>query len=260
VAQLLVEAGALVGDPQAGTHLAKVAWEAGRSDVVSACRGHGADGVGVLLWAATRVCPGRLGTIVRHVDVNATDGAGDTALHIATRTRGCAANMVELLSLGANPRAVNMVGDTPLHAAAALGSSPNVSALIRGGADVTAVNRAGQTAREVAVGRGHLSLSFEKEGPVEARAVNVPSSWAMPAAGGPGAWRASSGPGTADRASAASGDAAATAWGASGLRPTTGALPSGPSAWPTGPVTSGSAASTLPGWGTGRSASHPWPV
>jgi ankyrin repeat protein len=141
-ARLLLKAGALVGELETEIPLVLVALEAGRVDVLSSVVLHGADGVRVLLWAAGRLSRGRLATIVRHVDVNAADSSGDTALHVATRTPWCNCNVIELLSLGANPRAANAVGDTPLHVAAATGCSPNVSALIRGGADVTAVNKA----------------------------------------------------------------------------------------------------------------------
>jgi ankyrin repeat protein len=98
--------------------------------------------------------------IERHVDMNMADFAGDTALHVAARTSWCVDKAIELLLLGANPRAANEVGDTPLQCAAAAGSSSHVSALTQGGADVRAVNRAGQMPRDVAVERGHLALSF----------------------------------------------------------------------------------------------------
>jgi ankyrin repeat protein len=91
VTLLLLEAGALAEESEAGVPLALSALNAGRADVFSAFLKHGASGVSVLLTAASQVRPGRRATIVRHVDVNAADGAGDTALHVAARAGGALA-------------------------------------------------------------------------------------------------------------------------------------------------------------------------
>jgi ankyrin repeat protein len=252
---LLLKEGALVGELEADVPLVQVALEAGRVDVLSSVVEHGADVVRVLLWAAGRVSPGMIATIVRYVDVNAADSSGDTALHVATRTPGCKCNVIELLSLGANACAANAVGDTPLHVAAAMGSSPNVSALIRAGADVTAVNRAGQTAEDFARGRGHGSLSFAESGSGDARVVNEGSGSGTPTARCEVAGRAS----TANvfGLPAANGRVAATGWGQAS-RPVADSwfLQSGPSAWPT--ETGGTAASRTSGWGQGRSIGRRW--
>jgi hypothetical protein len=210
--------------------------------------------VRVLLWAAGRVSPGMLATIVRHVDLNAADSRGDTAWHIAARTPWRKCNVIEFLSLGANPRAANAVGDTPLHVAAATGSAPNAPALIRGGADVTAVIKAGRTGCDVARGRGHRSRSFTENVSSGPRGVTEGWGWATPTARWEVAGRAS----TANMLGLppASGSAAATGWGPASQWPTVGPLQSGSSAWPT--ETGGTAAHPPPGWGQGRSAGFPW--
>jgi ankyrin repeat protein len=100
---------------------------------------------GLLLHAAAR--RDSLGlplSIVRHLDVNAADADGDTALHTAARSsRGSSTE--ELLRLGANPRAVNKTGSTPLHAAVEGGSARAVRALLGAGAEADARDGAGET-------------------------------------------------------------------------------------------------------------------
>ena len=55
-----------------------------------------------------------------------------------------------VVALGGDPRAVNPGGITPLHAAAALGLTPVVQALVDAGADVHARDKRGQTALDAA--------------------------------------------------------------------------------------------------------------
>jgi hypothetical protein len=183
--------------------------------------------------------------------------------------------VIELLSLGANPRAANVAGDTPLHVAAAAGSFSNVSELIEAGADMTAVNRAGQTPRDVAVGGGHCALSSAENWLGQGR--DVGPGWAMPVAGSPDEERSSTGSGSAGRGSMASGGwgrpavrspgeggrgsswgtacaappvgrggAGATTWEAPGQWPTPGPRRFGPSGCPTGPVTGRTVMSPAP--------------
>jgi ankyrin repeat protein len=255
-AQLLLEAGALADGSDAGVPLARVALEAGRLDVISACPEHQADGVRTLLAAGSRVIPGSLTAIVRHVDVNAADGAGDTALHVAPRTSGCADNVIEDPSLGANPRAASVVGGTPLRIAPPVESSASVSVPIEGGGDMAAVTQAGPTPKEVASGRINRVQSLAGNVSDDARGFDVPRGWVTPVARGSGHEGRASGWGSAGRASGASADAAPMAWAPSRW-PTSGRLSSAPSAWPAGTNTGWWAMSSPPGWGMAPSAGRP---
>jgi cytohesin len=109
---------------------------------------------GLLLHAAAR---GRaLGlpeSIVRLLDVNATDADGDKALHIAARS-SCGSSAEDLLQVGASPRVTNKAGSTPLHAAVEGGSAHVVSALLGAGADAGAKDAAGETPLDLAMRLG----------------------------------------------------------------------------------------------------------
>jgi ankyrin repeat protein len=73
--------------------------------------------------------------IEQHIDVNAPQGDGATALHWAVFRSD--KTMVDLLlRAGANPKAANREGTTPLWLASINGDAPVITALINAGADV----------------------------------------------------------------------------------------------------------------------------
>lgn len=74
------------------------------------------------------------------------------------------ANQVHfLLSEGANPNAVNIWQESPLHAAAYAGNLDIAAMLVKAGADFTAKDARGLTAMEVATRRSQETFSFARE-------------------------------------------------------------------------------------------------
>jgi ankyrin repeat protein len=83
-------------------------------------------------------------------DICATNGRGDTALHVAA-TAGFARVAAILLARGAAVEAVCPGdGDTPLHRAAAAGHAEVVRLLVAAGANVAAKNAQGKSVRQLA--------------------------------------------------------------------------------------------------------------
>ncbi len=83
-------------------------------------------------------------------DISATNGRGDTALHLAA-AGGFARVTVILLARGAAVDPVStMDGDTPLHRAALGGHTEVVRLLVAAGANVAAKNSHGKSVRQLA--------------------------------------------------------------------------------------------------------------
>jgi len=72
--------------------------------------------------------------VAKHVDVNAAQADGTTALHWATHWSDLDTVRL-LLAAGANPKVTNRFGASPLSEAAALGNAALVEALLNAGAD-----------------------------------------------------------------------------------------------------------------------------
>ena len=91
------------------------------------------------------------------VDVDATQGDGNTALHWATYRRS--AEMVGvLINAGANSAARTRIGEmTPLFMAAKVGDAEIIELLLDHGADATIVNTIGTTPLMLAAGSGKVS-------------------------------------------------------------------------------------------------------
>jgi len=64
-----------------------------------------------------------------------------------------------LAALGANIKARDKWGFTPLHAAAAQGSQSLVELLMAKGADVNAKNNSGYTLAQLAIAQGHRTIA-----------------------------------------------------------------------------------------------------
>jgi ankyrin len=77
-------------------------------------------------------------------DINATNQAGDTALHIAA-VRGYTPAVRVLLDRGAAVNVANKAGDTPLHNAASRAYPAIIQLLAQHGAELEAKNKRGQT-------------------------------------------------------------------------------------------------------------------
>ena len=93
--------------------------------------------------------------LARHVDVNAAEGDGTTALHWAAR--GSDPAMVSLLvSAGANVSAANRYGVKPLSLACEAGNAAIVDLLLRGGADPNTTSTEGETALMTAARSGSV--------------------------------------------------------------------------------------------------------
>src|SRR5262245_42476267 len=92
--------------------------------------------------------------LAQHVDVNAAQGDGMTALHWAA-DRGDAALTALLLSAKANVKATTRIGSyTPLHVAAKSGSAAVVKALLKAGSDANQVTASGASPLHLAAEAG----------------------------------------------------------------------------------------------------------
>jgi ankyrin repeat protein len=110
----------------------------------------------------------------QHVDVNAPQGDGTTALHWAAYW-GDSDLTGQLIRAGARADVRNDYGVTPLSLAAAGGSASTVVQLLKGGADPNAVVRSDETPLMIAAGAGQLDTITAL---IEAGAhVNSKESW-----------------------------------------------------------------------------------
>lgn len=88
------------------------------------------------------------------VDVNNTDNAGNTLLHIHL-DRVCNKDAVkEIIKAGADVNVKNNAGNTPLHIAVKNGNDMVARLLIKNGADYKTPNGNGETAIDIAVAKG----------------------------------------------------------------------------------------------------------
>lgn len=112
--------------------------------------------------------------IAQHVDVNAPDVDGTTALHWAAHLNNL--GMADLLlHARANPNLANRYGYTPLFLAAENGSAPMIGRLLKAGADPNASLPEGQTALMTVARTGSSDAVNELLGH-DAR-VNAKESW-----------------------------------------------------------------------------------
>lgn len=91
------------------------------------------------------------------IDVNATDTAGETALHIAARN-GLVGVIATLLQCGADPDCRNQAGETPLHLCG--GTLPHLAAqvLLVGGANPTLARNDGRLPVDLAASSSNALL------------------------------------------------------------------------------------------------------
>jgi len=91
------------------------------------------------------------------IDVNATDSAGETALHIAARN-GLVGVIATLLQCGADPDCRNQAGETPLHLCG--GSLPHLAAqvLLVGGANPALARNDGRLPADLAASSSNALL------------------------------------------------------------------------------------------------------
>ena len=89
-------------------------------------------------------CPEAIPVLAPHVDVNAHNAYGETALDTAARIGDVEAVRL-LLEVGAEPAVVNKYGDTPLHVAVLHRHAVIVKLFLSRGADPNIRNRHGET-------------------------------------------------------------------------------------------------------------------
>jgi uncharacterized protein len=100
----------------------------------------------------------RLQTLLKaHVDVNAAQPDGSTALHWATY-QGDARTAQLLLRAGAHPNVATDTGMTPLLLACEAGKADLVEALLRGGADLNQTMTSGETSLMMAARTGSVPV------------------------------------------------------------------------------------------------------
>jgi uncharacterized protein len=96
--------------------------------------------------------------IKQHVDVNAPEADGTTALHWAARQDD--REMAELLiKAGANVKAANRYGVTPLYLACVNGSAPMITRLLDAGADANSATTEGETALMTVARSGNVDAA-----------------------------------------------------------------------------------------------------
>jgi ankyrin repeat protein len=103
-------------------------------------------------------CPEAIPVLAPHVDVNAHNACGKTALDTAARIGDVEAVRL-LLEVGADPAVANKYGDTPLHVAVAKHSVKAVEDLLKAGADPAIRNNEGLTPRDLAAKEGHMCIA-----------------------------------------------------------------------------------------------------
>src|ERR1700681_4587789 len=114
------------------------------------------DGATALHWAAHWDDPVMADLLIRaRADVDAPNDLGVTPLALASSS----AMVAKLLAAGANPNSVASSGESPLMTAARTGNAEMVSALLEHGADVNAKERVrGQTALMWAASQQHPEI------------------------------------------------------------------------------------------------------
>lgn len=101
--------------------------------------------------------------LLKHVDIDATDYHGRTALHVACH-EGDAKIVKMLVDAKANVNAANIIGSTPLHVmsdhlVSKSWHEESVAILLDAGADVDKMNRDGVTPLHVAFMNDHISIA-----------------------------------------------------------------------------------------------------
>ena len=96
-------------------------------------------------------------SIAKHVDVNASEADGTTALHAAVEAGDIETTRL-LLRAGANANAASRNGVTPLAMAVAAGNAGIANALLEGGADATHVSASGETMLMAATRAGNAEV------------------------------------------------------------------------------------------------------
>ena len=91
----------------------------------------------------------------QHVDVNAPDAEGMTALHWAAHW-GDLDTVKQLIAAGATAKAANRYGVTPLHEAGTIGNVPIIEALLKAGANPNAAYGSGETPVMTAARTGNV--------------------------------------------------------------------------------------------------------
>jgi uncharacterized protein len=128
-------------------------------------------GVGLLAYAGTDGVGSKLADAVRdgdraealallkqHVDVNAAEPDGTTALDWAVRQDD--RDLADLLiKAGANVKAANRYGVTPLYLACVNGSAPMIAKLLSAGADANAATTEGETALMTVARTGNVEAA-----------------------------------------------------------------------------------------------------
>jgi ankyrin repeat protein len=120
----------------------------------------GTDADGSRLADAVKVgnTPTALALLKQHVDVNAPEADGTTALHWAVRQDD--REMADrLIKAGANVKAANRYGVTPLYLACVNGSAPMIAKLLDAGADANAATTEGETALMTVARTGNVEAA-----------------------------------------------------------------------------------------------------
>jgi ankyrin repeat protein len=128
-------------------------------------------GIGLLAWAGTDGAGSKLADAVRdgdrataiallkqHVDVNAAQPDGTTALDWAVRQDD--SEMADrLIKAGADVKAANRYGVTPLYLACVNGSAPMIAKLLTAGADANSATTEGETALMTVARTGNVEAA-----------------------------------------------------------------------------------------------------
>jgi ankyrin repeat protein len=128
-------------------------------------------GIGLLAYAGTDDVPSKLADAVRdgdravavallkqHIDVNAAEPDGTSALHWAARQDD--GEMADrLIKAGANVKVANRYGVTPLYLACVNGSAPMIAKLLDAGADANSATTEGETALMTVARTGNVEAA-----------------------------------------------------------------------------------------------------